>query len=1159
MPQYLSPGVYVEEIDTGNKPIEGVSTSTAGFLGVTERGPVNVPMLVTSYGEFTRLFGDKLPQDTFSNSNGPHWALPQAVEGFFTNGGKEMYVTRVLDTQGATYAQFTLHDRGTPTSVFSMLLRNAPEGTGTVVSTMPLYLVSADLTGGAALNVGQDIRLGDGSASEYRTVDNPPPALVTGATRMDVDLDFPLSRSHDAATEGTVDEIPRTVVGGTFTLQSDSKIGDESITINGAIADITGLVTGVAAGELLELAIPVAPPPVVAEYRYVISVTQLTATQAIVMLDSPLQIAHAHGPTVVTRLDPTVASTTANLATSAAAGDRVAFVTPPIPGVFAEDSILLFNKAGVPNREARRIGSLYSIEVEGGSVGEYPAGSVVEPVVMADEHWTVTTAFAAGATFPVASITPPVPAEAALLTPGITLTMGTGGSLETVTVTNVAGGNVTVTPASVGHGVGEPVFPSFSLMHLTANAPAGAGVIGVDNRQTLQVGDVIRIDVPPNEEFATILAIPNGSLIAPDSGMVILDGPLNFSHAGPITTPATPGAGVRRETAPVVDTTKPPSTLVFDVAGNAEMMILSHGTGYASGDHVRITTSGGEVEYHQIQAAPVALTPELVYVTKATEGQYSAGTIVAQRDPEALVQALDMGSWGNRLRISVQDEPVGLVSRTTLSGPPIGTTQIRLASPAGVESGTVLELLDPAKNDAVIDVPLKVDFVDRTANYLITLAAPGLTPTQMAAIAAATTPLGVHSREFRLTVSLLHQPDPARPQKDLIVIDSEIFRSLSMDPRHSHYFDTIIGDINGPLRLEDRRPEGQSSYIRVSDLAATTAIAESVRLGPETLVDISPTGKPRPAMHPLEGGDDSVLTLDDSVYIGADNVQPEDRTGLWSLVNIDDISIIGCPGRTSATMQGALISQCENLLYRFAVLDSTPPPDDSMNDVQFQRQQYDTKYAALYYPWLLIPDPFPANLSNISNVPIPPSGHIAGIYANVDNTRGVHKAPANEVVNGIVGLQRIINGSEQDILNPFPVNINVIRDFRSNDRGIRVWGARVVSSDSDYKYVNVRRLLIFLEKSLNQGLQWVVFEPNAQPLWARVVRSISAFLTVVWRNGALEGTKKEEAFFVKCDNTTMTQTDIDEGRLICYVGVAPVMPAEFVIIRIGLWTANSSD
>ena len=1159
MPEYLSPGVYVEEIDTGNKPIEGVSTSIAGFLGVTERGPVNVPILVTSYGEFARTYGDKLTMDAFVNSNGPHWGLPYAVEGFFTNGGKEMYVTRVLDELGAQFAQFTLHDRGTAASVFSMLLRNALEGTGTIVSGLPLYLVSADLTGGSALNVGQDIRLGDGSATEYRTVDSV--AVVTGATRMDLDLDFPLSRSHTLPAQGTVDAIPRTpAAGGTFTLQADSAIGDESVTLNGAAADIASLIAGIGLGELLELAIPGAPPDVVAEYRYLTSTTLLSATQTIVMLDSPLQVTHSAAATMVTRLDPTVASTTANLATPAAAGDGVVFVNPPIPGVFVEYEIVLFNKADTVNREARRLGALFSIQVEGGSVGEYPAGSLVEPITMADEVWTVNTAIgAASPNFPAASLTPPTPAESALLTPGITLLMGAGATLETVAVASVVAGTVNLAaPTVFGHGIGEPVLPSFSLMHLTASAPAGATVIAVDNRQTLQVGDVIRIDDPANEEFVVVLMLPNPSMVAPNAGMVILDGPLQFPHAGPTTTPAAPGAGVRRETTPVVDTTRPPSTLVFDVAADAEMMIVSHGTGYALGDHIRVITTTGEVEYHQIEVAPAALKPQLVTVSKATEGLYAAGTLVAQRDPEALVQALDMGDWGNRLRVSVQDEPVGLISRTTLAAV-IGPTQIRLASPAGAESGTVIELLDTANNDAVIDTPLKIDFVDRTANYLITLASPGLTATQQAAIAASIKPLGVHSREFRLTVSLLHQPDPARPQKDLIIIDAEVFRSLSMDPRHSHYFDTVIGDINGPLRLEDRRPEGQSSYIRVNDLAPTTAIAQSVRLGPETLVDLPPTGVPKPAMHPLEGGDDSVLTLDDFVYIGNDNVQPENRTGLWSLMNIDDISIIGCPGRTSATMQGALISQCEARLDRFAVLDSPPPPDDSMNDVQFQRQQYDTKYAALYYPWLLIPDPFPENLSNISNVAIPPAGHVAGVYANVDINRGVHKAPANEVVNGIVGLQRIINGSEQDILNPFPVNINVIRDFRSNDRGIRIWGARVISSDSDYKYVNVRRLLIFIEKSLNEGLQWVVFEPNAQPLWARVVRSISAFLTVVWRNGALQGATKDQAFFVKCDSTTMTQTDIDDGRLICYVGVAPVMPAEFVIIRIGLWTANGGN
>jgi phage tail sheath protein FI len=338
-----------------------------------------------------------------------------------------------------------------------------------------------------------------------------------------------------------------------------------------------------------------------------------------------------------------------------------------------------------------------------------------------------------------------------------------------------------------------------------------------------------------------------------------------------------------------------------------------------------------------------------------------------------------------------------------------------------------------------------------------------------------------------------------------------------------------------------------------------------VRLGPETLVDVLPNGRTRAARQALEGGNDSVATLTDDIYTGQDDVDPEKRTGLFTFVNVDEISIVSVPGRTSPVIQGALIDFCENNRYCFAVLDGPVPPtvwltsNDSLADVQAQRQQFDTKYAALYHPWLLIEDPFPINLAKISNYPVPPSGHVIGVYARTDVERGVHKAPANEVVSGIIGLQRIINKPEQDILNPYPVNINVIRDFRPNERGIRIWGGRVITSDTDWKYVNVRRLLIFIEKSIDRGLQWVVFEPNAEPLWARVRRTISNFLTTVWRNGGLEGTKPEEAFFVKCDRTTMTQTDIDNGKLIAVIGVAPVKPAEFVIIRIGLFTANASS
>jgi phage tail sheath protein FI len=381
-----------------------------------------------------------------------------------------------------------------------------------------------------------------------------------------------------------------------------------------------------------------------------------------------------------------------------------------------------------------------------------------------------------------------------------------------------------------------------------------------------------------------------------------------------------------------------------------------------------------------------------------------------------------------------------------------------------------------------------------------------------------------------------------------------------MDERHSRYVQKVIGDTKGPTRLWDRRPEGESLYIRVHDLAQDITELEGPRLGPETLVDVLPSGRIRAARLELEGlqGDDSIVTLTDAIYIGTDDPNPEKRKGLFSLQNIDEVSIVACPGRTGVPIQQALIDHCELMRYRFAVLDGPLPPDhDTLADVQSQRQQFDTKYAALYHPWLLIPDPFPANLARVADYPVPPSGHVIGIYARVDDERGVHKAPANEVVRGITGLQRRINKGEQEILNPYPVNINVIRDFRHDERGIRVFGARVITSDSDWKYVNVRRLLIFIEDSIDRGLQWVVFEPNAEPLWARVRRAIVNFLTLVWRNGALEGTKPEEAFFVKCDRTTMTQTDIDSGRLIVLVGVAPVKPAEFVIVRIGLLTAQA--
>jgi phage tail sheath protein FI len=289
---------------------------------------------------------------------------------------------------------------------------------------------------------------------------------------------------------------------------------------------------------------------------------------------------------------------------------------------------------------------------------------------------------------------------------------------------------------------------------------------------------------------------------------------------------------------------------------------------------------------------------------------------------------------------------------------------------------------------------------------------------------------------------------------------------------------------------------------------------------------------------PLANGDDKLGDLSPDDFVGED-LGSNKRTGVQAFEDIDEISICLAPGMWSSTIHSALIIHSETLKDRFVILD--PPPGLSNEDIRSFREPLDTKYAALYYPWIEVRDPLARQ-----NVQLAPSAHLAGIYARVDVERGVHKAPANEVIRGITKIADDVTKREQDTLNPR--NINVLRFFPG--RGNRVWGARVVTSDAAWKYINVRRLFIFVEESIDEGTQWVVFEPNDEPLWARVRATITNFLTTVWRNGALQGLKPDEAFFVRCDRTTMTQDDIDNGRLICLIGIAPVKPAEFVIFRI---------
>jgi phage tail sheath protein FI len=213
---------------------------------------------------------------------------------------------------------------------------------------------------------------------------------------------------------------------------------------------------------------------------------------------------------------------------------------------------------------------------------------------------------------------------------------------------------------------------------------------------------------------------------------------------------------------------------------------------------------------------------------------------------------------------------------------------------------------------------------------------------------------------------------------------------------------------------------------------------------------------------------------------------------------------------------------------------------DWRNDVAM----YDSAFAAMYYPWIKVENPIGNNGDR--EVLIPPSGHVAGLWARVDESRGVWKAPANEVLQGVLDVECNTTQAEQGLLNP--LGINCIRPFGS--RGIRVWGGRTLSSDPEWRYLNVRRLFNMVEASIMDGTQWVVFEPNDHNTWSAVTRNLTAFLTDLWRQGALFGATREEAFFVRCDETTNPPEARDQGRLTCEVGIAPVKPAEFVVFRV---------
>jgi phage tail sheath protein FI len=344
------------------------------------------------------------------------------------------------------------------------------------------------------------------------------------------------------------------------------------------------------------------------------------------------------------------------------------------------------------------------------------------------------------------------------------------------------------------------------------------------------------------------------------------------------------------------------------------------------------------------------------------------------------------------------------------------------------------------------------------------------------------------------------------------------YNSLSAEPSHQRYFVTVINQESSVVRVELIEPP---PFVKMPDNLPFDLIAT-----------------------PLVGGaSENLTTLGDTDYL----------TAMDTLRNVDDVNLIATPGIASDAVQQGLIAHCEQTSDRFAVLDSRVGKTlFGADSIESQRKAVDSTrgYAALYYPWLRVPPVGPG-----APALVPPSGHVCGVISRSDATRGVHKAPANEIVNGALGVERTMSDIDQGQLNI--QGVNVIRVFQSGARPV-IWGARTTATDRNWQYVNIRRLFLFLEESIQEGIRWAVFEPNNQGLWEKLRRTITDFLTRVWRDGALFGETADKAFYVRIDEALNPDSSRALGRLYIEVGVRPSYPAEFIIVRIGIWYGGSS-
>jgi uncharacterized protein len=552
------------------------------------------------------------------------------------------------------------------------------------------------------------------------------------------------------------------------------------------------------------------------------------------------------------------------------------------------------------------------------------------------------------------------------------------------------------------------------------------------------------------------------------------------------------------------------------VGSKVRLVQLKDGVTTSSPD---LTLTAYDPSRDEVTVAALTATFEAAYTTVFTDtGTLAAGSPSALATPVTAkpasfgLIATNDGTWGRDLRVSAGYRSSGraVVNHAAISG---GNTVVPVNTTAGFYIGAWVEVI--FGTGAAQRVYRKVTAIAGTSLVLdgAAIAAGAWNPV------APITETRVATCEFDLTLTYADPVEGTRV--------SERYTGLTLANIPGRYYVTALAG---------------SSLATVD--ASVAAPADD------------PFAFPAPGdglADQLTGGNDGTAAPSDQEYRGSD-LGPNAKTGLLALEQVDEIALLAAPGVTRVAVQQEMIDQATRLMDRFVVLDppgGTGGGPATLDQIRNHASNYDTRYAAIYYPRVVVSDPLTGGSRSVA-----PSGHVLGVYARVDNTRGVHKAPANEVILGITDLETSVSRGQQEILNP--LGINVLRDLRSERRGLRVYGARCLTSEQDWVYVNVRRLFIFIEESLSEGSQWAVFEPNDQRLWQRVKDSISIFLTGVWRDGALMGAKAEQAFFVTCDRTTMDDDDILNGRLVIEIGIAPVRPAEFVILRIGQWLGGSA-